>query len=732
MVESVIGQQKNQTQKVDGLFDNLLFAIKQKALDKVSPITHRAQDSWFQAQKGFVNTINKALKIELKTTYTEELAQKLKHSHERKIEKQMQKEVGDKLKQNRELYILRKKYYENLLEKFDGDKEADKLIKEARNKELEAINNKYKEMVNPYQKSLNKKLRDDTYLQKQLGQDDTPISDYGKSSNSSSGIDTKAGLEGLHNPKRLNELREALQYRDIVPVEVTNHPEQKTPIPLPIPPQVGKVSEFRPDTVLNPETMESSISKALSSTPLTIEKSQQEQENDFRLEKADEARELETRALEKEFRQSHLDLQEQQVYYLKKITEKEFGGGNGESGGGIIDTVSNLAGNVLDIMSFKKGGKPGLISKGFNAVKNVLGFGGPKGASKAGGIVKGIGNFAKNMMGKGGGKAGGFLAKAGGKMLGSFGRLAAGAAKFAGPVGLALTAANGLYDGFTGAFDDDAITAREGKDAKDITAGDRIKHGAANALSGLTFGLVGKDSIMNVGESFMNFLGGKGWNTNQEVKDTGGDPGGGLFDTMIDASPIGLVKDLVTGNLENNAAFKGASSVANSVMGFLGFDTKKKEKAIDENGNEVEVEKDKNIVDHAKDAFNASPVGWLGKKLGLWGNDDKKEPPKEALEAGVVAEAGNGKGKESPLEANSGENPLPTSHLAEIDRMYGVAPKDDSKAALPLADATTDSPSAQTSSATIVTNNNSTVVQQQGPRYRISDQSTLMLSVQGA
>lgn len=725
MVKSVIGQQKKQTQKVDGLFDNLLFAIKQKALDKVSPITHRAQDSWLQAQKGFVNTINKALKIELKTTYTEELAQKLKHSHERKIEKQMQKEVGDKLKQNRELYMLRKRYYEDLLEKFDGDKEADKLIKEARNKELEAINNKYKEMVNPYQKSLNKKLRDDTHLQKQLGQDDPYTSDYGKSSNYSSGINTKAGLEDLHNPKRLNELREALQYRDIVPVEVTNHPEQKTPIPLPIPPQVGKVSEFRPDTVLNPDTMESSISKALSSTPLTIEKSQQEQENDFRLEKADEARELETRALEKEFRQSHLDLQEQQVYYLKKITEKEFGGGNGESGGGIIDTVSNLAGNIMDIMSLKKGGKPGLISKGFNAVKNVLGFGGPKapGASKAGGIVKGLGNFAKNMFGKGGGKAGSFLAKAGGKMMGSFGRLA----RFAGPVGLALTAANGLYDGFTGAFDDDAITAREGKDAKDITAGDRIKHGAANALSGLTFGLVGKDSIMNVGESFMNFLGGKGWNTNQEVKDSGGDPGGNIIDGMLKA-PL----DLITGNVDDNPYLKTAGNVANSVMGFLGFNTKKKEKVIDENGNEVEVEKDKNIVDHAKDAFNASPVGWLGKKLGLWGNDDKKEPPKEALEANAVTEAGYGKGKESPLEANSGENPLPTSHLAELDRMYGVAPKDDSKAALPLADATTDSPSAQTSSATIVTNNNSTVVQQQGPRYRISDQSTLMLSVQGA
>lgn len=59
-------------------------------------------------------------------------------------------------------------------------------------------------------------------------------------------------------------------------------------------------------------------------------------------------------------------------------------------------------------------------------------------------------------------------------------------------VGLVMTG----YDAFTGATDDNAIAQFEGVRPEEITMGQRIKHGAANAASSLTFGLVKPETFL--------------------------------------------------------------------------------------------------------------------------------------------------------------------------------------------------------------------------------------------
>ena len=343
-----------------------------------------------------------------------------------------------------------------------------------------------------------------------------------------------------------------------------------------------------------------------------------------------------------------------------------------------------------------------------------------KSDGEEGGLLDSVLDLGSNLIG---GKKGGLLKgglKAAGGLLSKgagLGKMALGAAKFLGPLGLAVTAGKGLYDGFTGAFDDEAIMAREGKDPKDITAGDRIKHGAASALSGLTFGLLEKDSIMNVGESFTNFFSGKGWNTNKDLKDQGiEDTGKGLFDTMIDASPIGLMKDAFTGNLENNSLVQGVGSLANSALDFFGFGGKKKVKKTDEDGNEIEVEEEKSLGEKAKDAFiEATPVGWIGKKLGFWGKD-KEEEKVETEGTGTISPEANKEG-------------------GFFDRISKELLGDDAseKKETELLPIDADKVETEGTGQPVVinNNNNTTVAQSTPPRFRMADQSSMAMATQG-
>jgi uncharacterized coiled-coil DUF342 family protein len=98
-----------------------------------------------------------------------------------------------------------------------------------------------------------------------------------------------------------------------------------------------------------------------------------------------------------------------------------------------------------------------------------------------GGIAGGLltNKLLPKAAGAGGGllsKAGGFLGKAGGGILGKAGGLL-------GKVAAPLMIAKGLYDGFQGFTAD-----------KDASTGDKFLNAGSSILSGLTFGLLGKDS----------------------------------------------------------------------------------------------------------------------------------------------------------------------------------------------------------------------------------------------
>lgn len=79
------------------------------------------------------------------------------------------------------------------------------------------------------------------------------------------------------------------------------------------------------------------------------------------------------------------------------------------------------------------------------------------------------------------------LPAAGGLLKGA-GKLAMGAAKFAGPIGLAVTAGMGIFDGLTAGIEEYKKSGNIGK---------AVKEGFAGAVSGLTFGLIDQETISN-------------------------------------------------------------------------------------------------------------------------------------------------------------------------------------------------------------------------------------------
>lgn len=125
-----------------------------------------------------------------------------------------------------------------------------------------------------------------------------------------------------------------------------------------------------------------------------------------------------------------------------------------------------------------------LFSGAGKLVKSVAG-----GAGRAGGAIasagKGVVEGAK--------KAGSAIAKSGASMgskaagvIGKGARLALGAARFAGPVGLGVTAAMGIFDGVSAGVEE---FKKSGK------LGSAVQEGLAGAASGLTFGLVSQETI---------------------------------------------------------------------------------------------------------------------------------------------------------------------------------------------------------------------------------------------
>ena len=148
------------------------------------------------------------------------------------------------------------------------------------------------------------------------------------------------------------------------------------------------------------------------------------------------------------------------------------------------------------------------------------------------------------------------LPAAGGLLKGA-GKLAMGAAKFAGPIGLAVTAGMGIFDGLSAGIEEYKKSGNIGK---------AVKEGFAGAVSGLTFGLVDQETI----SAGMDTVGGwfkSGWdgftgfvgNAVSGIKDVGSKVIGSAVDGFENLTGLDVpenlseVKDAV-GNALSSAA----------------------------------------------------------------------------------------------------------------------------------------------------------------------------------
>lgn len=359
-------------------------------------------------------------------------------------------------------------------------------------------------------------------------------------------------------------------------------------------------------------------------------------------------------ALEKE-KEDEFAFREEHLYLLNRTNKiliegfKMKGGG----GGGPLDTALDII-NLIPNKMLKGAGR--FIGKIFKPLGRVFG-----------GVFKGGGNVVANIAAKGANLIPGIAKGAGG--LGKMGLgLLKGAGKFLGPIGAAVTAGMAIWDGVSAGMDDDAIRRRkmaEGKDPnEEITTGDRFKQGTAAALSSLTFGLVESDSIMNLGESIGNFFTGKGWNTNKEVRDAGGDPGGSFFDSaidglksvggfLLDANPAKMLYDTFTGGLKDNALVKTAGKIFDALNPFSSPKAKAEEEALRQKELEAYQLKKKNLED---DLTQLEKQGKL--KRDEKGNiismtaDAEKQLTEKYGEGAVVRDAETGK-----IEVSAGKNP---------------------------------------------------------------------------
>ena len=179
--------------------------------------------------------------------------------------------------------------------------------------------------------------------------------------------------------------------------------------------------------------------------------------------------------------------------------------------------VGSVAGDAMDLYDAGKAGvkgikglpgfAKGLVGKGGGLLKGAGGLLKGAGGLAAGGvgalgsIAGGIGSAATGVAGAAGGiakGAGGILGKAGG-LLGGVGAkgLAKGVLGKLGPIAMLAMAG---YDAYQGAQDADNISGAGDKGRK-ATTGEKIKSGAAGALSGLTMGLIDPKTVYKGMES---------------------------------------------------------------------------------------------------------------------------------------------------------------------------------------------------------------------------------------
>ena len=147
---------------------------------------------------------------------------------------------------------------------------------------------------------------------------------------------------------------------------------------------------------------------------------------------------------------------------------------------GFASALKAVTGGLIKLGTTLIIGLGNRLRAGFNGVRRGL-----RGLPKAMGKLPA---FAKSVAGKAVGglaKAGQAASAAGGALKGGL-RAATGALRFAGPIGLAVTAGMGLFDGIQAGI-------KEFRESGKV--GEAVKEGFAGTLSGLTFGLVSQESI---------------------------------------------------------------------------------------------------------------------------------------------------------------------------------------------------------------------------------------------
>jgi predicted chitinase len=148
----------------------------------------------------------------------------------------------------------------------------------------------------------------------------------------------------------------------------------------------------------------------------------------------------------------------------------------------VTDAITEKATGKLSGLFSKMAGKPGIMGK-----------------------IGGIGGKLTGLLGGGAGAAGavteatgavGGVASKGVGLLGKMGPMLGGLAKFAGPIGLAMTAGQALHSGYKGWKNAGEIAGV--KPGEKATTGQKAGSAAAGALSSLTLGLVSSKSIYGV------------------------------------------------------------------------------------------------------------------------------------------------------------------------------------------------------------------------------------------
>ena len=155
------------------------------------------------------------------------------------------------------------------------------------------------------------------------------------------------------------------------------------------------------------------------------------------------------------------------------------GGGISNAIGKLTTTLGGKTGKIFGFVNSVAGkfaglfGKGGGIAKGLTGITGTIGKTFGAGGKLGSGLASGLGKFT------------GMFAKGGG-LLSGLGGIAGTVAKFAGPVGLAVTAGKALFDGASAGIE-------EYKKSGDMGAA--LREGLAGAASGLTFGLVSQETI---------------------------------------------------------------------------------------------------------------------------------------------------------------------------------------------------------------------------------------------